>query len=201
MATSFFAMAISLFFVLNSLGNIPLFVGLLAPFNEKRQRKIIVRELLIALFILLLFNFFGDTIMDLLGISQSVLGVAGGTLLFLIAIGMIFPKAQDPHESRRQEPMIVPLAIPLVAGPGGLSMVMIYAEQLQNSWLSSSILIAAWIPTFIILLLSANIKRFLGDKGLVACQKLGGMLISLIAVQMICSGLTSLLREALYIPK
>ncbi len=161
MATSFFAMVVSLFFVLNALGNIPLFVGLLAPFNEKRQRKIIARELLIALLVLLLFNFFGVNIMALLGISQSVLGVAGGTLLFLIAIEMIFPKSsRDLHESKRQEPMIVPLAIPLVAGPGAISVIMVYAEQLQNNWISSCILIAAWIPTFIILLLSSKIKRF-----------------------------------------
>src|SRR5579871_6150658 len=105
-----FAMAFSLFFVLNSLGNVPLFVGLLTKFEVRRQRQIIFRELLIALFILLLFNFFGDDILRLLGISQPVLGVAGGTLLFIIALGMIFPRPIDNHESKRSEPLIVPLA-------------------------------------------------------------------------------------------
>ncbi len=193
----FFAAAFSLFFVLNALGNIPLFVGILAPFNEKKQRRIICRELMIGLAILLLFNFFGDEIMDLLGISHSVLGVTGGTLLFLIAISMIFPKPQDSQDSKRSEPMIVPLATPLVAGPGAISAIIIYAQQFQNTWISSGILLAAFIPTFLLLLLSSKIKRLIGDKGLLACQKLGGMLISLISIQMICSGLTTLLKDAL----
>jgi multiple antibiotic resistance protein len=195
-----FAMTFSLFFVLNSLGNVPLFVGLLTKFEVKRQRQIIFRELLIALCILLLFNFFGDDVLKLLGISQPVLGVAGGTLLFIIALGMIFPRPTDNHDSKRSEPLIVPLATPIVAGPGAITTVMVYAEQLQNVWVMSSIILFAWIPTFIILLLSSNIKYFLGKKGLLACQKLGGMLISLIAVQMICTGVTHVLQDALYIP-
>lgn len=193
---SIFAMTFSLFFVLNSLGSIPLFVGLLTKYEVKKQRKIIFRELFIALFILLLFNFFGDNLLKLLGISQPVIGVAGGTLLFIIALGMIFPRPAENHELKRSEPLIVPLATPIIAGPGAISTVMVYAEQLQNAWVMSSIILMAWIPTFIILLLSSNIKYFLGKKGLLACQKLGGMLISLIAVQMICTGATHLLQEA-----
>jgi multiple antibiotic resistance protein len=195
-----FAMTFSLFFVLNSLGNIPLFVGLLTKYEVKRQRQIIFRELLIALFILLLFNFFGDGVLKLLGISQPVLGVAGGTLLFIIALGMIFPRPVDNAESKRSEPLIVPLATPIVAGPGAITTVMVYAEQLHNVWIASSIILLAWIPTFIILLLSSNIKYFLGKKGLLACQKLGGMLISLIAVQMICTGVTPILQNAFHNP-
>ncbi len=196
-----FAMAFSLFFVLNSLGSVPLFVGLLTKFEVKRQRQIICRELLIALFILLLFNFFGDNLLQLLGISHPVLGVAGGTLLFIIALGMIFPRPVDNPELKRSEPLIVPLATPIVAGPGAITTVMVYSEQLQNVWVMTSIILLAWIPTFIILLLSSNIKYFLGKKGLLACQKLGGMLISLIAVQMICTGVTQVLQDALYIPR
>lgn len=194
---SFYAMTFSLFFVLNSLGNIPLFIGLLTRFDVKRQRQIIFRELLIALFILLLFNFFGDDVLKMLGISQPVIGVAGGTLLFIIALGMIFPRPPDNHELKRSEPLIVPLATPIVAGPGAIATVMVYSEQVQNAWLMTSIILLAWIPTFIILLLSSNIKYFLGPKGLMACQRLGGMLISLIAVQMICTGATHVLQDAL----
>lgn len=197
---SIFEMVFSLFFVLNSLGNIPIFVGLLTKFEAGRQRKIILRELLIALFILLAFNFFGEGLLKLLGISQSVLGVAGGTLLFIIALGLIFQRPMKNHDSKSSEPLIVPLATPIVAGPGSIATVMVYAEQLQNVWMMSLVILMAWAPTFIILLLSSNIKYFLGKRGLLACQKLGGMLISLIAVQMICSGLTQVLREALYIP-
>lgn len=194
---SVFAMTFSLFFVLNSLGNIPLFVALLTKFEVRKQRQIILRELLIALFILLLFNFFGDGILKLLGISQPVLGIAGGTVLFIIALGMIFPRPTDSLDSKRSEPLIVPLATPIVAGPGAITTVMVYADQFHHLWITSLVILFAWIPTFIILLLSSNIKYFLGKKGLLACQRLGGMLISLIAVQMICTGVTHMLQDAL----
>jgi multiple antibiotic resistance protein len=198
---SFFSMTFSLFFVLNSLGNVPLFVALLSKYEVKRQRKIIVRELLIALFILMLFNFFGDQILRMIGISQPVIGVAGGTLLFIIALGMIFPRPYENHDSKRTEPLIVPLATPLVAGPGAIATVMVYSEQLRNVWSMSSIILIAWFLTFIVLLLSSNIRYVLGKKGLLACQKLGGMLILLIAVQMICTGVSAILQDAFHVPR
>jgi len=193
---SIFALALSLFLVLNALGNVPVFVGFLAKYTEKKQRKIIVRELLIALFILLLFNFFGDEILVGMGISSSTVGIAGGTLLLLIALGMIFPHSGEHVESRVTEPMIVPLATPIVAGPGAISTVMVYSEHVSNPWLMMSIVLIAWVPTFLILLASTRIKSLLGKRGLLACQKLGGMLISLIAVQMLCTGTLKLLKEA-----
>jgi multiple antibiotic resistance protein len=193
---SVFGLSLSLFLVLNALGNIPVFVGLLSKYAEKKQRKIIIRELLIALCILLLFNFFGDEILKWIGISQETVGIAGGTLLFIIALGMIFPHASDQVESHTHEPLIVPLATPIIAGPGAISTVMVYAEHVGNPWRMLIIILIAWLPTFLILLASSHIKHFLGRRGLVACQKLGGMLISLIAVQMICTGAISLLTNA-----
>ncbi len=199
---SVFALTLSLFLVMNALGNIPLFVGLLTKFDVKRQKKIITRELLIALVVLLLFNFFGDGILTLLGISQPIIGIAGGTLLFIIALGMIFPRQSEKKNeaSYHQEPYIVPLAIPIVAGPGAIATVMVYTEQMHNPWLMSGIILMAWIPTFLILLASSNIKYFLGSKGLLACQRLGGMLICLIAVQMLTSGVMVLLQQAFHVP-
>jgi multiple antibiotic resistance protein len=193
---SIFGLSLSLFLVLNALGNIPVFIGLLSRYPEKKQRKIIIRELLIALFILVLFNFFGDEVLKWIGISQETVGIAGGTLLLLIALSMIFPHAQDHAESHLHEPMIVPLATPIVAGPGAISTVMVYSEHVGNPWLMLCIILIAWLPTFLILLVSSHIKHLLGKRGLFACQKLGGMLISLIAVQMICTGTVSLLKNA-----
>ncbi|HEY2810689.1 MAG TPA: MarC family protein [Rhabdochlamydiaceae bacterium] len=193
---SIFALALSLFLVLNALGNVPVFVGLLSKYAEKKQRKIIMRELLIALFILLLFNFFGDEVLKWIGISQDTVGIAGGTLLLLIALGMIFPHSTDQVESHSHEPLIVPLATPIVAGPGAISTVMVYSEHVENAWIMLLVILLAWLPTFLILLASSHIKHFLGRRGLIACQKLGGMLISLIAVQMICTGAINLLKCA-----
>jgi multiple antibiotic resistance protein len=195
-----FSIAVSLFFILNSLGTIPLFVAILGDYPVKQQRRIILRELLIALMILLLFNFFGEEALDLLGISQAVIGIAGGTLLFLISLSMIFPK--DNHTKIPQrEPFIFPLAIPLVAGPGAITAVMIYAQQYHAPYLLMSAIVLAWIPTTIILMASSNIKLFLGQKGLLACERLGGMLICLISVQMFTSGIIRLIQDTFIVNK
>jgi multiple antibiotic resistance protein len=190
----FYQVALSLFFVINALGNIPLFIGLLSKYPAKRQRKIIIRELLIALGILLIFNFFGDELLHALGVSQPIIGIAGGVLLFIIALGMIFPKS-GPHKAPTQEPMIVPLAMPLIAGPGAIASVMVYSEQMQSPWLTMSAIILAWIPSALILFSASNIRRILGEKGLVACERLGGMLICLIAVKIFTCGLFALIHK------
>jgi multiple antibiotic resistance protein len=194
---SFVSVATSIFFVLNSLGNVPFFVGILNGYSAKRQRKIIAREMLIALFILLLFNFFGEEILGLLGIDRWVMGIAGGTLLFLISLTMIFPKPKTLKVPQR-EPFIFPLALPAVAGPGAITAVMIYSQQAPNAlWMILPIFLA-WACTAIVLLASSNIKFFLGQKGLAACERLGGMVISLIAVQMLTQGVVELIRNNLH---
>ena len=109
---------------------------------------------------------------------------------------MIFPHSSEHNEPHIHEPLIVPLATPIIAGPGAISTVMVYAEHVSNSWTMLLIILLAWLPTFLILLASSHIKHFLGKRGLIACQKLGGMLISLIAVQMICTGAINLLKNA-----
>jgi multiple antibiotic resistance protein len=181
----------SLFFVLNALGNVPFFVGILSSYSAKQQRRIIIREMLIALFILVCFNFFGDDILRILGIDQCVVGIAGGTLLFLIALSMIFPKKNNLKAPGR-EPFIFPLAIPAVAGPGAITAVMIYSQQVHNHFWMLMPIVLAWLCSSLILLASSNIKHFLGQKGLIACERLGGMVISLIAVQMFTTGVMGL---------
>lgn len=198
---TFLTSAFSLFLILNAFGNIPIFISSLSKFPIQRQRKIILRELSIALSFLLAFNFFGDTILDLLGISHPIIGIAGGSLMLIIALGMIFPRPDKKQgEQDLQEPFIVPLAVPIVAGPGSIASVMIFAEQIQDPWIMTGIILAAWLPSTLILLASANIKNFLGQRGLQACQRLGGMLILLFSVQMFASGLMQLLQEAFHIP-
>ncbi len=189
--------ATSLFFVLNSLGNVPFFVGILSSYPVKRQRKIIAREMGIALFILLLFNFFGEEILGVLGIDRCVMGIAGGTLLFLISLSMIFPKPKTLKVPQR-EPFIFPLALPAVAGPGAITAVMIYSQQAASPLLMVLPIFVAWLCTALVLLASSNIKLFLGQKGLSACERLGGMVISLIAVQMFTSGVVELFQNSLH---
>ncbi len=189
-----FQVILSLFLVMNALGNIPVFISILSKYTLVKQKKIIIRELLIALLILLIFNFFGDEVMELLGISTPIIGIAGGALLLIIALGMIFPKSNG-HPLPSQEPFIVPLAMPILAGPGTITTVMVYTEQQQNVWLMSLAILCAWIPTTIILFSAAHIRKFLGEKGLTAMERLGGMLICLIAVKMLAYGILELFQK------
>ncbi|MEN9654637.1 MAG: hypothetical protein RL235_749 [Chlamydiota bacterium] len=194
--TSFTQIATTIFLVLNATGQIPLFLALLGQFDQKRQIRIIVRELSIALLILWLFTFFGDTVLDLIGITRPIIGIAGGTLLVLISLTMIFPKpAADPTAPLKTEPMIIPLAIPVITGPGAISTVMTFAHETGAPLMVAAAGFCAWLPSLGILLAGSYIKKILGDKGLVAVERLGGMLVCLIGMQMLTSSLLDRVRD------
>ena len=188
---------ISLFFVLNSLGNIPLFLAILAPFELKRQRIIILREFLFAFFILLLFNFFGQHVLSIIGISPPTIGIAGGAVLFLIAITMIFP-SEKKFKSSKHEPMIVPLATPITAGPGSITAVMIFAHQATNPFQGVIAIVIALSVSLGVILTASNIKKLLGEKGLFAIEKLGGLILALIGIQMIMSGIIKFVQHEFF---
>jgi len=184
---------VSLFIVINVIGNIPFFLSLLSPYKIRHQRMIIFREFSIALVILLLFNFYGDDILSYLGISKPIIGIAGGILLFLVALTMIFPKHHD-GQSPRHEPIVVPLAIPTIAGPGAISSVMVFSSKVQNDFLMSLAIVGALIPSIIIILFAPYIKYALGEKGMVACERFGGMLVILIGINMLAMGIIDLVK-------
>lgn len=196
----FLTIATAIFFVLNATGQIPLFLAMLARFDQKRQMKIIIREMVIALAILLLFTFFGDGILRVLGISRPIIAIAGGILLFLISLSMIFPKAPgNGEQALTHEPVIIPLAIPVITGPGAITTVMLYAHETGSALFVAGAAFAAWIPSLIVLLLGSLIKQILGEKGLVAVERLGGMLVCLIGIQMFTSGTLLLVRDYFHI--
>ena len=116
-----YSTAILLFLIIDPLGGLPIFISVLKSVSEERRTKVLLRELFIALFILLLFTFFGDSFLKLLGLNQEAVSVSGAIILFIIAIRMIFPVGRGSvmGDSPDGEPFIVPLAIPLFAGPSG----------------------------------------------------------------------------------
>lgn len=189
--------AFSLFLLMDSLGNIPIYVSYLQGIDPKRQYVIIVRELLIALVIIIIFAFVGEALMKFLHIGKETIQIAGGIILFLLALKMIFPTAKqaDIQLEEEEEPFIVPLAVPLVAGPATLSAVMLYSRQVDSNWTVILAVILAWIPTLIILLGSALLTRLLGKKGLIACQRLMGLILVLIAVEMFLSGIRTFIGK------
>ncbi|MCI0382009.1 MAG: NAAT family transporter [Chlamydiae bacterium] len=186
---SLFSISLSLFLLMDPIGNVPLFIAILKEVDPKKQRKIIIRELIIAFFAILLFYLVGDALLSLLHISQQSVLISGGIILFLIAIKMIFPRSN--HEKKVQiheKPFIVPLAIPLVAGPAVLATVMIYSRQEIATLTVIGGIFLAWIFSTIILLFSPILQKALGNKGIIACERLMGLLLTMIAVQMFLDG-------------
>jgi len=184
------AMAL-LILVLDPLGNVPLFLAALRNVPRRRHRVIILRELLIALVVLVLFLFGGPYILQVLQVSQSSLGIAGGIILLIIALNMIFPGSRDIFgETTTGEPFIVPLAIPLVAGPSALTTVILLMADSPEQWLSWLIaLLAAWLVTGLVLLFSDFIGRVLGERGTMAVERLMGLLLATVAVDILLTGI------------
>jgi MarC family membrane protein len=182
--------ALLLLLVMDPLGNIPAFLSALKDVEPSRQHRIVIRELLIALFIMIVFLFAGQVVLGLFHISESALTIAGGVILFLIALRMVFPSADRPGEEIMGEPFIVPLAIPFVAGPSLLATELLLMSREPERWRDWLLaLAAAWLATAIILMLASRLRAFLSQKGLVAMERLMGMVLVAIAVQMFLSGI------------
>lgn len=188
------AVAATLFFVMDPLGNIPIFNAVLARFEPARRSRIVARELIFALIILLGFLFAGNVVMTFLGLSQPTLSLSGGILLFIIALRMIFPRAGNEEEDV-QDPFIVPLAVPLVAGPSTLAVLLLLSSsEPDRLWEWCIALLIAWTATTVILACSPWLMKVLGDRGVRALERLMGMLLVLLAVEMFLDGLAAFYR-------
>ena len=190
--------ALLLFLILDPLGNVPVFLGLLEPLDPRRRRIVLVRELLIALFVLFAFLWGGRVILDAMHLRPESVSIAGGIVLFLIGLRMIFPSAEGMFgESEGGEPFIVPMAIPLIAGPSGMASVMLLGSEdpaRMGDW--SLALVIAWAATAAILLSATYLYKALGKPVLVAIERLMGMLLVAISVQMLMDGVVAFLRGA-----
>jgi multiple antibiotic resistance protein len=190
-----FSAAVLLFLVLDPFGNIPFFIAALQNVPRERHRLVVVRELMIALAVLVGFLFAGEAILRALQISEPALRAAGGTVLFLIAIRMVFPRpGATVGEELSGEPFIVPLAIPYVAGPSALASVLLIMNQEPDRWPEwLAALVLAWLACGSIILMSSVLARSLGKRVLVAIERLMGMLLVALAIQMLMTGLRQFL--------
>jgi len=192
-----FSAAILMFFVMDPIGNIPLFLAALRPVDPARRLWVVGRELLIAYGLLVGFLYAGRPLLAVLGISEPALTMAGGIVLFLIAIRMVFPAAHGGlGESVDGEPFVVPLAIPYIAGPSALATVLLMTSRdpgRHTAWLMAVSL--AWLASAVILLLGAKLSSFLGEKGITAIERLMGMVLVASAVQMFLDGATKVMRQ------
>ena len=190
--------ALLLFLILDPLGNIPVFLSMLRRLEPQRQRVVLARELLIALAVLMLFLWAGKYALDAMHLRQESVAIAGGIVLFLIGLRMIFPPPEGlMGEIPGGEPFIVPMAIPLVAGPSGMAAVMLMGSKEPDrlgEW--SLALLLAWAATSAILFSATSLYRLLGARALTAIERLMGMLLVAISVQMLLDGVTSYFRAA-----
>ena len=188
--------AITLLLIMDPLGNIPPFLSALKPVEPERRRRILVREILIAYVVLLAFLFAGKYILRLLSLQEETVSIAGGIVLFLIALRMVFPRQDATRDALEGEPFIVPLAIPLIAGPSTLAALLLLQQQsTPNSiWQLFLAVTLAWLATAIILLSSTMLYRLLKERGLIALERLMGMLLVMLAVQMFINGLAKFMK-------
>lgn len=181
---------ITLILVMDPLGNIPIFLSVLKSVEPSRRSRIILRETFIAYLVLLLFLFGGQHILTSLHITEPALGIAGGIILFLIALKMIFPPHEEQREKQIGEPFIVPLAIPLTAGPSAIATVLLLVTQeptMLTRWFTA-VSLATGVCTAI-LLCAGQLRKILGQKGLIAMERLMGMILTTVSVQMFLDGI------------
>ena len=179
-----------LFLVIDPFGNVPFFVSALKDVDAERRRRVIVRELLIAYAVMVLFLFAGEPLLKVLGISGPALTIAGGVILFLIALRMVFPmRGKTMQEDVQGEPFIVPLAIPYIAGPSVLAVELLLMSDEPSRWPVWLIAITvAWAGTAVVVLFGNQVADRLGPRGLVAIERLMGMILVAIAIQMFLTG-------------
>lgn len=194
---SFTSAVVILLLVMDPIGNIPLFVALLRPVEPERRTLVILRECVIAFLVLLVFIFFGNSILSLLGLSGSSLNIAGGLILFLIALRMIFRRPDGVFgDVISGEPFIVPLAIPSITGPTAIATVILMvsrAPQRMFEWVAAATI--AMLLTLGLLLCAERVSKLVGERGLLAFERLMGLILTAIAVEMLLQGIQSFVRQ------
>ena len=196
MNNEFLSAVIILTLVTDPFGNMPLVNAMLGGVAESRRRFIVVRECLIAYGLLLVFMFGGQSFLALLHLSQTSLSIAGGVILFMIAIRMVFAKLNGTFGGEGgEEPFIVPLAIPLIAGPSALATVMLMASRDPDKvgmW-AAAITVTMFLTT-VVLLAGTKLHRWLGDHAMHAIERLMGLILTAIAVEMLLAGIREFVK-------
>jgi multiple antibiotic resistance protein len=182
--------------IMDPVGNVASFIAGLQPVAQTQRLRVIARELVFALAILLFFLFCGRWLLRMLDLEEETLFISGGIVLFLMALKMIFPSVAREGDELIVEPFIVPLATPLIAGPGVIATLLLLVNSqpaATGKWLVA--LVAAWAITAAVLLCAPAISRVLKEKGSRAVERLMGMLLVMISVQMFLNGLGSFLKH------
>ena len=189
-------MILLLFLVIDPFGNLPFVLAILRRLSGPAYRRAVLREIALAFVILLLFAAAGESLFGYLNINQSSLRISGGVILFLISLKMIFQSSETIFADRYAEnPVLVPIAVPAIAGPAAVTTVMILRSQQQASLAEVATALAVVLAVTVLILLAGRpIKRMLGERGILALEKFMGLLLNLVAVNMIMLGLSDWLK-------
>jgi len=182
--------AVVLFFIMDPLGDIPVFLSVLKQVSPERRKKVLARELFIALIFLLFFLFMGKYVLLVLHLTTEAINIGGGIVLLVIALKMIFP-SRGGSQNIAGEPFIVPLAIPLISGPAVFAMILILNHDIPYYMLKNlSAIVLAWGVTSFILYNSTYCYKIFKEKGLIAIERLMGMILIIMSVQMFMDGIS-----------
>ena len=197
----FFTAFVTIFLVVDPIGMLPMFIALTSDNTPAERRGIALRATGVALFILVLFAFAGERILNGIAIGMPAFRIAGGMLLFLTAVDMLFEKRTERRENQteaadRPDPSVFPLATPLIAGPGGIAAVILLAGQGDDAVLSLTITLGAVLAVLLLVLalflVSSPVERILGKMGIAVVTRLLGMLLAALAVQFVVDGMQGL---------
>jgi multiple antibiotic resistance protein len=190
------SISITLLLIMDPFGNMPVFLSVLERVPAERRRRVLIRELFLALALIVAFVFSGRYVMGFFNLKQEAVSIAGGIILFLIALRMVFPSSDVRHDRDTDgDPLLVPLAVPLIAGPSLLAVLLLFATaEPRRLLLLLLAALMAWFVTFVILLSSTFLIRILTKRGLMAVERLMGMVLVALSVQLFLEGISPYLR-------
>lgn len=193
--------ALVLLIIIDPFGNVPILMSVLRSVPEAVRRRVIFRELVVGLAILLLFLFFGRAFLDLFHLQTEAVTIAGGVILFIIALRLIFPTKGQSVYGGEGEPFVVPIAMPMIAGPSALATLMVIGQGAQGAlWMPALSVLLAWSVALCTFMSAPWLFRVLKEKGLQALERLMGMILLIMAVQQFINGLSALIKSGTFLP-
>lgn len=196
MQYTFLSATILLILITDPIGNIPIFANALKHVAPERRARVILREVLIAFALLLTFMFIGSGFLRVMNLSELSLQIGGGVILFLIALRMIFPPPKVESDEPTGEPLIVPLAIPAIAGPSALATVLLLVSQAPEKrmeWVAA--LCVTMTVSALVLVLAERIQRVAGDRFVVALERLMGLVLVAVSIEMMLRGIKTFVKQ------
>lgn len=187
--THIWSTAFTLLFIIDPIGNIPVVLSVLRTVPAERHTRIIFRELLLGLVLMLSFLFCGKVFLSLFQLETGVMKMAGSVILFLVGIKMVFPDQHALPSTTEEEPFIVPIATPMIAGPSAFTTLVIMGETKGTSRLTTcAALLVAWTLACLIMISAPCLYRLLKEKGITALERITGILLLILSIQMCVEG-------------